>query len=193
MYTFLHRATRKETRSTSSSLEQVPHGVRRLTRAAKTTTGSSCRIRWSCCSKLKTAADAPDVIQVMMVLQQVKNCAKTTKNHTKTLQDRAKITNKDALEDDPLTKGLWISMIPVCSRHSGKLRWRLKSLCQTTRTGSPTVSPTPSPWLNPNKTLTDKLLRNVTWYGGYPFIYFYISSSHLFNPNISVIRQPNFR
>jgi hypothetical protein len=31
---------------------------------------------------------------------------------------------------------------------------RLKSLCQTTRTGSPTVSPTSSPSLNPKKTLT---------------------------------------
>ncbi len=33
---------------------------------------------------------------------------------------------------------VWISICPVCSR--GTLRWRLKSLCQTTKTDPPTVS-----------------------------------------------------
>jgi hypothetical protein len=43
----------------------------------------------------------------------------------------------------------------------------------TTTTVPPTESLTPSPSLNPSKTLTN-FLFNLTWHTGYPFLYFYI-------------------
>jgi hypothetical protein len=49
----------------------------------------------------------------------------------------------------------------------------LKSLCLTTTTNPPTESLTPSPSLNPSKTLTN-FLFNLAWHTGYPFLYFYI-------------------
>ena len=55
----------------------------------------------------------------------------------------------------------------------GTSKWRLKSLCLTTTTGPPTESLTPSPSLNPSKTLTN-FLFNLAWHTGYPFLYFYI-------------------
>ncbi len=64
---------------------------------------------------------------------------------------------------------VWSSMWLVCSH--GTLRWQLKSLCQTTRTGSLTVSLTPS--LNPKRTLT-KFLRQVTRRVSFIYIYIYI-------------------
>ncbi len=72
------------------------------------------------------------------------------------------------------SSGVWSSMRLVCCR--GTFRWRLKSLCQTTRTGSLTVSLTPS--LNPTRTLT-KFLRHVTR-RMCVFFYFNILSSTLF-------------
>jgi len=56
------------------------------------------------------------------------------------------------------------------------LRWRLKGLCQTTRTWSLTMSRSPS--LNPTRTLT-KFLCHVTRRVSV-FFYFYILSSTLF-------------
>ena len=54
---------------------------------------------------------------------------------------------------------VWSSMRPVSSH--GTLRWWLKSLCQTTRTGSPTVTVTLTLTLTPTLTLT-KFLRILT-------------------------------
>jgi hypothetical protein len=66
---------------------------------------------------------------------------------------------------------VWSSMRLSCSH--GTLRWRLKSLCQTTRTrmGSLTVSLTPS--LNPKMTLT-KFWRHVTRRVSVYFFIFYL-------------------
>ena len=78
-------------------------------------------------------------------------------------------------------RNVWSSMSPVFSHWT--LRWRLKNLFQTTRAGFRTVSLTPNPSLNPKMTLT-KFLRNLVWHRGYPFSYFYVSSSHLCNLNM---------
>jgi hypothetical protein len=74
-----------------------------------------------------------------------------------------------ALTRTSRSNSVWISMRLVCSR--GTLRWRLKNLCQTTRTGSLSVSLTPS--LNPKMTLT-KFMCHVT---PRVSIYFFLSST----------------
>ncbi len=66
---------------------------------------------------------------------------------------------------------VWRCMRPVYSH--GTSKWRLKILCLTTTTVPPTESLTPSPSLNPSKTLTN-CLRNLASHTGYPFLYFYI-------------------
>ncbi len=79
---------------------------------------------------------------------------------------------------------VWRSMRLSCSH--GTLRWRLKSLCQTTRTrmGSLTLSLTPS--LNPKMTLT-KFLRHVTRRVSVSFFIFIFSFIFIFYLHIFAI------
>ena len=76
---------------------------------------------------------------------------------------------------------LWRSMRLVCSH--GTLRWRLKGLCQTTRTGSLTLSLTPS--LNRKKSMT-KFLRHVTHRVTFLFLYFIFNIIFIFYLHIYI-------
>ncbi len=82
--------------------------------------------------------------------------------------------------------GLWGRFTPVGHWDDG---WRL-FVRRRVRTVSPTVSLTPSPSLNPKMTLS-KFLRNLSLHGGYPFLYYYITSSHLCNVNMLFQGIPN--
>ena len=46
----------------------------------------------------ETAADAPNVMQAMMLFQQAKNRAKATQDRAKAAQDEAKVAKKVALQ-----------------------------------------------------------------------------------------------
>jgi hypothetical protein len=48
----------------------------------------------------KSAADAPNVMQAMMLFQQAKNRAKATQDRAKAAQDEAKVANKVALQEE---------------------------------------------------------------------------------------------
>ena len=91
----------KETRVTSSNLQQAPHGALLLAGASKTIAGSSSP-SGQCVQVVvkaeKSAADAPNVMQAMMLFQQAKNRAKATQDRAKAAQDEAKVANKVALQ-----------------------------------------------------------------------------------------------
>ncbi len=53
----------------------------------------------------KAAADAPDVMQAMMLLQQAKNRAQAAQDRAKAAQDQAKASNKVALQAEKKNEG----------------------------------------------------------------------------------------